>query len=202
MVMREVLLMNHFGSHYPPSEAAADAFFRGGAAARSMHSAFVQPIARTGLNAGRIFQASFFTKGAKKLVANQGSSATTRDLIHYLWLLEQGRLVDEFSSLEIKRLLYMTQKRERYAGAAALDNAAVYFKAGSLYRCGGPCEKYEGTLLNMLNGVAIVEYPVAEKSLYYMVAISSNVLRLNSNDLHNRLANRIHALIEARNRSR
>jgi hypothetical protein len=60
--------------------------------------------------------------------------------------MEQGRLVDEWSSRQIKRLLYMTERRIRYAYAPVLHDAAVYFKSGSLYSCqkeeGFKCGKY------------------------------------------------------------
>ena len=43
--------------------------------------------------------------------------------------------MDEFSSREIKRLLYVTERRIRYAASPALASSAVYFKSGSLYEC-------------------------------------------------------------------
>ena len=81
----------------------------------------------------------------------------------FLLLLEQGKIVDQFSSREIKRLIYMTQRRIRYASSPALKNAAVYFKSGSLYKCKPDpkfkCGKYRGNVRNLMNSVAIVEYP-------------------------------------------
>jgi hypothetical protein len=121
-------------------------------------------------------------------------------LLRYLIRLEQGKLVDPFSSREIKRLLYMTQGRIRYASSPALGNAAVYFKSGSLYKCKAEpdfeCRKYHGNVVNMLNSVAVVESPAAEKKLFYMVAVMSNVLRKNSAVVHQTLATRLHQLIE------
>ncbi len=65
-----------------------------------------------------------------------------------------------------KRLIYMTQRRIRYASSPALNDAAVYFKSGSLYRCkpeeGFVCRKYEGNVENLMNSVAIVESPAGE----------------------------------------
>jgi hypothetical protein len=119
--------------------------------------------------------------------------------------MEEGKLVDEFSSREIKRLLYMTERRIRYASSPALADAAVYFKSGSLYRCkpepGFVCRKYQGNVDNLLNSVAIVEYPAGERRLYYMVVVMSNVLRKNSAVVHQTLATRLHRLIEVSHRS-
>ena len=121
--------------------------------------------------------------------------------------LEQGKVVDIFSSREIKRLMYITQKRIRYASHPVLNNAAVYFKSGSLYGCrrepGIKCEKYKGTSVNLLNSVAIVESPAgAEQQLFYLVVVSSNVLKENSAVAHQTLALRLHRLIEKRQLAR
>jgi hypothetical protein len=121
--------------------------------------------------------------------------------MHYLIKLEQGKLVDAFSSREIKRLIYMTQGRIRYASSPALGASAVYFKSGSLYKCRPEpdfkCRKYHGNVINMLNSVAMVESPAAERKLFYLVTVMSNVLRKNSAVVHQTLATRIHRLIEA-----
>ena len=74
--------------------------------------------------------------------------------MRFLFNLEQGKVVDLFSSREIKRLMYMTQRRIRYASSPALYEAAVYFKSGSMYRCGPEpgfkCRKYRGNVLESL----------------------------------------------------
>ena len=129
------------------------------------------------------------------------SYADARELLRFALRMEQGRLVDAFSSREIKRLLYMTQRRIRYASAPALKHAAVYFKSGSLYRCqpeeGFVCKKYHGNVENRMNSLAVVESPAGEPRLYYVVAVMSNVLRRNSAVEHQTLATRIHRLIES-----
>ena len=116
--------------------------------------------------------------------------------------LEQGKLVDHWSSLELKRLLYMTQRRIRYASSPALNDAAVFFKSGSLYRCrpeeGFVCRKYQGNVENLMNSVAIVESPAGEPRLFYMVAITSDVKKKNSAAEHQALASRLHALLKER----
>jgi hypothetical protein len=122
--------------------------------------------------------------------------------MRWLVLLEQGRLVDAWSSLTLKRFLYLTDRRIRYASSPALDHAAVYYKSGSLYACkpepGFACAKYQGNVKNYMNSVAIVETPERAVPLHYLVVVMSNVLRRNSADAHQTLATRIHHLMERR----
>ena len=145
-------------------------------------------------------QGSFFTAEGKRRVPGTNSICTTRELLHYLLLLEQGRLVDAWSSLQIKRLIYITQRRIRYASSPALNDAAVYFKSGSLYRCkpedGYVCRKYQGNRDNLMNSVAIVESPAGEPRMFYMVALTSNVLKKNSAVEHQTFATRLHRLLQ------
>jgi hypothetical protein len=114
--------------------------------------------------------------------------------------MEQGRLVDEWSSREFKRLLYMTERRIRYASSPALAVSAVYFKSGSLYDCepepGFNCGPYRGNVRNYMNSVAIVESPAQGRRLHYAVTLISNVLRRNSAATHQGLATDIHRLIQ------
>jgi hypothetical protein len=127
-------------------------------------------------------------------------------LLRLLLKLEQEKIVDAFSSREIKRLMYMTQRRIRFASSPALNEAAVYFKSGSLYRCrpepGFTCRKYEGNVENMMNSVAIVESPAGAFRLHYLVAVMSNVLKKNSAVAHQTFAMRLHRLIESFHRER
>jgi len=203
MVMRELMLLVHFGSQYPVSPAAGQRFFKetpkkelGALLARALQG----PVARNGLDLKRLRQGSLFTRKGKQLVPGTTSYASPRELMRFLIKLEQGRLVDVFSSREIKRLIYMTQRRIRYASSPALHPAAVYFKSGSLYRCkpepNFKCRKYHGNVTNMLNSVAIVEHPAGERRLFYLVVVMSNVLRKNSAVAHQTLATRIHRLVE------
>ena len=109
--------------------------------------------------------------------------------------------MDRFSSREIKRLLYMTGRRIRYASSPALNGSAVYFKSGSFYKCspepGFKCRKYKGNVLNQLASIAIVEQTNTEPRLHYLVAVMSNVLYKNSAVAHQTLATRLHRLLEA-----
>lgn len=95
-------------------------------------------------------------------------------------------------------LLYLTQARSRYPAAPALADAAVYVKTGSLYACAGGCEKFKGTVRNIMNTIAIVESPAHHNRIRYLVAMSSNVLRVNSAELHAEIAGRLEALMNQR----
>jgi Beta-lactamase enzyme family len=209
MVMREAMLIRQFGTAYPVGEAEIRRFFKdtpvAGRAAR-FERTFLEPVSRNGLSLDLLKQGSFFTHRGKQIVPGPGESyGSARELAKYLVRLEQGRLVDEFSSREIKRLLYVTERRIRYAAAPALAASAVYFKSGSLYECakeaGFQCVPYAGNVKNYMNSVAIVEHPAGERRLYYMVTIVSNVLRRNSGSVHMDLAARIQGLVESLHRS-
>jgi hypothetical protein len=203
MVLKHLMLLVHYGPAYPVSETEAQQFFKATSKkelAALLSRALQDPVVRNGLELAQLRQGSFFTWKGKRLVPGTTSYATPRELMRWLIKLEQGKLVDAFSSREIKRLLYMTQRRIRYASAPALAAAAVYFKSGSLYKCktepGFECKKYHGNVINMLNSVAIIEAPAVDPQLYYMVVVMSNVLRKNSAVVHQTLATRIHRMLQ------
>lgn len=205
MVMREMLLLAHFGRSYPVDERQIATFFR--TTPKSKLSALMRQVMqggleRNGIEPKALQQGGFFTRAGKGKVPGGSSWATPQELMRWLLRLEEGRLVDEWSSREIKRLLYITQRRIRYASSPALNDAAVYFKSGSLYRCrrekGFVCGKYMGNVVNLLNSVAIVEQPAGERRLHYMVVISSNMLKKNAAVAHQTLATRIQRLLAAR----
>jgi hypothetical protein len=203
MVLKHLMLLVQYGPAYPVSETEAQQFFKTTSKkelATLLSRALQDPVVRNGLDLAQLRQGSFFTWKGKQLVPGTTSYATPRELLRWLIKLEQGKLVDAFSSREIKRLLYMTQRRIRYASAPALAAAAVYFKSGSLYKCktepGFECKKYHGNAINMLNSVAIIEAPATDRQLYYMVVVMSNVLRKNSAVVHQTLATRIHRMLE------
>jgi hypothetical protein len=203
MVLKHLMLLVQYGPAYPVSETEAQQFFETTSKkelAALLSRALQDPVVRNGLDLAQLRQGSFFTRKGKQLVPGTTSYATPRELMRWLIKLEQGKLVDAFSSREIKRLLYMTQRRIRYASAPALAAAAVYFKSGSLYKCKTEpdfeCKKYHGNVINMLNSVAIIEAPATDPQLYYMVVVMSNVLRQNSAVVHQTLATRIHRMLE------
>ncbi len=202
MVIRELMLLVHFRNEYPIGDQPAQSFFSQTPQKELtalLFRSLLEPITRNGLDLEQIRQGSLFTWKGKQLVPGTTSYASPRELMRLMVKLEQGKLVDDFSSREIKRLIYMTQGRIRYASSPALNNAAVYFKSGSLYKCQAEpnfkCGKYQGNVVNRLASLAIVESPAAERQLYYMVVVMSNVLRINSAAAHQTLATRIHRLI-------
>ena len=200
-VWKEAMLIRHFGEHYPPSKEEENAFFD--TTPKSVLSEMAlsivnDPLRRIGIAEADWRLGSFFTNtGQRRVPGGGGSFATPRGLLLFLLRLEQGRVIDEWSSLEIKRLMYMTEKRIRYASAPRLSDCAVYFKSGSLYRCqpepGFQCGKYKGNRDNYMNSVAIVE---RQDGKSYLVALMSNVLRINSAVEHQTLATYIDRIID------
>ena len=217
VVWREAMLIRHFGDRYPVGEEKSEAFFRDTPKSELAALAFDvirDPLERAGINVRDIQQGSLWTKTAKTLVPGTVSFATPRELARVMYRLEQGRLVDVWSSLEMKRYLYMTKRRYRYVYAPELHGAAVYFKSGSLYGCydepGFACRKYMGNKRNLMNSVAIIESPSRPSASVggsgggsgaqtrYIVALMSNVLRVNSAWDHSRMAVAIDAAVKTR----
>ncbi len=203
IVQKELLLMKRFGKAYPVAQEVSQSFFRKTPKkelSKWFKKGIQDPITRNGLDLKTLRQGSFFTRSGKIKVPGTTSHATPRALINFMLKLEQGKLVDIFSSREIKRLIYMTARRIRYASSPALSRSAVYFKSGSMYKCGPEsgfvCKKYQGNLLNLLCSIAIIEHPSSNPRLHYMVAVISNVVRKNSAVAHQTLATRIHRLME------
>lgn len=202
MVMRDAMLLRHYGRAYPVPEDEIDRFFAQTPKkelADLFDKTFVEPITRSGLDATQLRQGSVFTAGGKRMAPGIGESyGTPRELMRYLLRMEQGRLVDEWSSREIKRLLYVTERRIRYASSPSLNDAAVYFKSGSLYSCkagAGPCGEYRGNVKNYMNSIAVVETPATPREQMYMVTLLSNVLHKNSAYEHQVLGGRIQNLM-------
>jgi len=192
-VWKEMILMRAFGQNYPPTPEQEQEFFaktpKKDLQTLAM-SVVNDPLRTIGISDKEWQLGSFFTYMAtREILGGQGSFASPRAMLKYLVALERGKIVDEWSSLEIKRLMYMTARRIRYASAPRLASAAVYFKSGSLYRCKAEpdyeCGKYKGNVENGMNSVAIVEHPEGRT---YLVALMSNVLRKNSAVEHQSLA--------------
>ena len=208
MVMRDAMLLRHFGKDYPVSEAEIKAFFADTPASeltKLFQQTFWEPVTRNGLPLNQIRQGSFFTRQGKRNVAGGGNSyATAHTLMEFMLMMEQGKLVDEWSSRQIKRLLYMTERRIRYASSPALKDAAVYFKSGSLYKCqkeeGFECRPYMGNVYNYMNSVAIIEEEVDGVKLHYIAVVLSNILRKNSAVDHQTMGTELHRLIIKENR--
>lgn len=197
---KELVLMRAFGKAYPPTVEEEEAYFAATSKrelGRLGHAVVNEPIRAMGIPSGDWRLGSLFTKvGQRRIPVEGGSSATPRGMLTFLMRVEQGRAIDEWSSLELKRLMYMTAKRIRYASSPAIARSAIYFKSGSLYRCapepGFQCKKYHGNVENAMNSVAIVERTDGRT---YLVALMSNVLKKNSAVDHQSLATEINRLI-------
>lgn len=208
VVWKEAMLLRAFGSEYPPSTGQENAFFRSTPAAelRDLAQAVINDaLAAAGLEPDELRVGNFWTSTGKKKIAGVGGSrATPRELARWLLRLEQGRLVDAWSSLEMKRYLYMTKRRYRYVYAPELAQAAVYFKSGSQFRCrpeeGYKCGKYLGNEQNAMNSVLIVESPArpGADQKRYLVALTSDVRKVNSAWDHSRLGAAIEEIIRSR----
>ncbi len=204
VMMSELMLLRRPGEAYPVSAEAKAAYFDETPKPRlgsELRDALQEPLRRNGLDPQKLRQGKFFTREGKRRVDGPSSVATPRELVRFALRMEQGRLVDEWSSRELKRLLYLTDRRIRYASSPTLAETAVYYKSGSLYGCqpepGFECGKYRGNRVNYLNSLAIVEADANGQRLHYVVALLSNVLRKNSAEAHRDLAGRIHRLIES-----
>ncbi|WP_435413113.1 serine hydrolase [Psychroserpens mesophilus] len=201
ILWREVLLMQIFGDKYPElTQEEADAFFKTSNKKELTdisNDVVNLPLRDLGISHDEWRLGSFFTRGANTYVGDKGGSiGTTLGVMKFLVQLEQGNVIDQASSLEMKRLMYMTDRRIRYAQSPVLKDAAVYFKSGSLYKCdrskGEACGKYMGNVTNFMNSVAIVEHP---DNCRYIVVLMTNVLRKNSATDHMNLASSIDKVI-------
>lgn len=200
VVWKEATLMRAFGEDYPVSAEREQRFFEetsadslGRIASRVVH----EPLSEADISRDLWRLGSFFTHTASRRIDVPGGSlGTPKGLMRWMLRLEQGRIVDRWSSLELKRLIYMTGRRIRYASAPTLRDDAVYFKSGSLYSCeeeeGFTCEPYTGNRYNFMNSIAIVE---TADGRVYMVAMMSNVLRVNSAVEHQSLATFIERIV-------
>ena len=201
VVYREAMLMNAFGKNYPnlTNEKALQYFKdeRRDSITNLSHRVMNAPLRDLGIEEMEWKLGGMFTRPSGKYVGRKGGSiASPKGLMKFLVKLEQGVVVDKKSSLEMKRLLYMTDRRIRYAQSKKLDSAKVYFKSGSLYKCDRDknpnCGKYMGNVFNYMNSVIIVEHQNGKK---YIVCLMTNVLNKNSAWAHLDLAGKIDDLI-------
>lgn len=203
VLMREVLLIHSMDRNYECSSFEEMAEFFTSTSKRTLADLSEDlincPLRDLGIDSDDWKLGGFFTSGAERYVPRQGGSiGTTRALMQYMFLMERGKVISPRISLELKRLMYITDRRIRYAGARAIANDAVYFKSGSLYSFkdepGFVKKKYAGNRYNYMNSIAIVEKQDSTQKKY-MVALMSNVLRKNSVGEHVGLATQIDRLI-------
>ena len=200
-VWKQALLLRKFGTRYPLPPAEEAAFMKDTPKAelsKLAHEALDEPETAAGLDTARFRLGTFFTSRASAAIPGAASYACPNELLRWLVKMEQGKIVDAWSSLELKKLLYFVRPRYRYASSPALNRAAVFFKSGSLFECeaeeGFKCGAYKGNKLNLMHSVAVVE---SGKKIY-LVAIMSNVLRVNSAVEHQTIAGEMEKLIQAR----
>jgi hypothetical protein len=202
-MMSQLVLLSHFGADYPVPARDAEKFFAETPKPKlsSIYTKAIQsPLTRNGLDVRKLRQGSFFTKEGKARIPGTNSAATPLELLRYIVAMEKGQLVDPYSSLALKRLIYLSEGRIRYAASPALRRAALYFKSGSLYNCkeekGFVCGKYKGNVRNYLNSVTMVETDEPGRKLQYIVVLLSNVLRKDSAQIHKQIATGIHEIME------
>lgn len=198
---KEAVLLRQFGPKYPPAPNEEKLFLEGtpkGELNAAALRVLEDPLAAAAIDTGKLRLGTMFTSGGSRVFPGAKSYGTPRELLRWLVRMEQGRLVDEWSSLELKRLIYFARPRYRYASAPALNNAGVFFKSGSFFECvpepGFICKPYAGNKTNIMNSVAVVE----SSGRVYLVALMSNVLRINSAVEHQRIAGLIEKLIQTR----
>lgn len=201
VVFREALLMRQFGQAYPNiTDEVANTYFEHmskDSLTNVAHDVVNDPLRSMGITNDEWRLGGMFTTASSKYVGRKGgSNGTPKGLMKFLIQLEQGKVVDERSSLEMKRLIYLTDRRIRYAKSPKLDSAAVYFKSGSYYKCDREkdpnCGDYQGNVYNYMNSVIIVEQPNGKK---YIVCLMSNVLNKNSANDHYYMAGKIDDII-------
>lgn len=205
VVLQQAMLLQHFGKAYPVSLEQAESYYDDTSPARlraDLVRVLQDSLRRSGLNPGQLRQGSFFTREGRARVPGGKSWASSRAWMDLLVAMEKGQLVDPWSSAQIKKLLYLTEHRIRYASTPELDGAAVFYKSGSLYKCrpekGFVCRNYAGNQWNFMNSIAIVESIRRSPKLRYAVVVNSNVLRKDAVGEHRALAARIHRLLEER----
>ena len=201
VLYRETMLLDAFGRKYADlTEEEAENYFvetdRDSLTSQA-NRVVNQPLRDLGITEDDWRLGGMFTRPAGKYVGREGGSiGTPKGLMKFLVALEQGNVIDEESSLEMKRLLYMTDRRIRYAHSNRLDDAAVYFKSGSFYKCDREknpnCSDYAGNVFNYMNSVIIVEQPNGKK---YIVCLMTNVLNKNSAGAHMYLASSIDKVV-------
>lgn len=198
-VWKETVLLRHFGKAYPPSAADEKKFFAETPKAelgRLSVDALDEASRAAGIDTGSLRLGTMFTRRASAIVPGTSSYGTPFELLRWFLKMEQGAIVDQWTSLELKKLIYFARPRYRYASSPALTNAAVYFKSGSFFQCapepGFKCGQYRGNATNIMNSVAIVE----SGRKVYLVAMMSNVLKLNSAGEHMAIATQVERLLQ------
>jgi hypothetical protein len=117
IIWREAMLIRHFGADYPKSFEESERFFA--ETPKSVLAALAQevvtaPLIEAGIDTTNLQQGSFWTGNSKRKVPGRISFATPRELARLVFRIEQGQLVDSWSSLQMKKYMYMTKRRYRH----------------------------------------------------------------------------------------
>jgi hypothetical protein len=98
---KTLVSITHFGKRYPVSVEEEQKFFDETPKKQLSEiflAAIQDPITRNGMDIEQLRQGSFFTHQGKKQIPGTNSYATPRELANFMLKLEQGKLVDEWSS--------------------------------------------------------------------------------------------------------
>ena len=163
-IWREAALMKLLGNDYPPATYDKDLWARWDRDQMSEASFGVinEPLSDAGMDPEVFRLRLYFTSGANRYIRSKPSGLTPFALVRWMLKVEQGLMVDEWSSLELKKMLYLTRRRVRYLYTNSLDNYGAFFKSGSLYRFSENAERiqYQGDIINVLN--TLVEIDTSE----------------------------------------
>lgn len=226
MIWREATLMQLLGEQYPPASYGPELWSKLGKDALTQASFAVvdKPLVDAGLSPEAFKLRLYFTKGAGKYIRSQPCGATAFSLVQWMVRVEQGRMIDEWSSVELKKMLYLTRRRVRYLHTHLLHDFGAFFKSGSLYQFSpeAPRIQYQGDKVNVLNSLIEIDtsppppeavqvvtgsaakssrkaaaVDAAGKPYVYIVAVMSNELKRNAAMDHARLAEAIHTIVTA-----
>jgi hypothetical protein len=158
---REATLMKLLGDAYPPEQYDAALWKRWTKEEITAASFAVvnDPLVAVGMDPEVLRLRLYFTRGANRYIRSEPSRATPFSLVQWMLKVEQGRMVDEFSSLELKKMLYLTRRRVRYLYSRSLDPYGAFFKSGSLYKfsADAPRVQYQGDVINVLNALVEID---------------------------------------------
>ncbi len=163
MLWREATLMRLMGEDYPPSEYGPELYGRWDRETwtQAAFETLSDPIVKAGLDPEAFYLRMFFTRGANRYIKAESSRASPLGVVAWMVKVEQGKMVDAWSSAELKKMLYLTRRRVRYLYTKKLDEHAAYFKSGSLFQCkpepGFTCIQYQGNVVNVLNALVEIE---------------------------------------------
>jgi hypothetical protein len=173
-VWREATLMKLLGDEYPPASYDEALWARWDKERMTAASFDVvnEPLIDAGIDPEVLRLRLYFTRGANRHITPASCGATPFSLVRWMVRVEQGRMVDAFSSLELKKMLYLTRRRVRYLYTRKLDDFGAFFKSGSLYRFSPDAERiqYQGDIINVLNALVEIDTTPAIEPVVEVVA--------------------------------